>query len=558
MKNKSRLTKLAVLFLFCTVLLTSGIALAQAYFFSLPTFTVHAFWNEDGALSIDYVYEFQNHPSGHPIEFVDVGLPNRYFDEGNIFADVNGNPITDISRSDYEGEGQGVAVALGQYAIPPGESGVVHVFIGSVERKLERDPSGDEYASAVFGPAYFDSSVVFGATDLTVTFHLPPGVQPEEPRWHAAPSGFPEEPQTGIDDEGRITYTWRNPNASPDTLYNFGASFPDRYVPADAIVSPSPFEGLAGLIDFECLLPLACFGFFGLIILLAVAGERQRKLKYLPPKIAIEGHGIKRGLTAVEAAILLEEPMDKIMTMILFGAIKKEAAAVLSRDPLELEVADPLPSGLRPYETEFLEAFKNEKNLARQRDLQKTMVGLIKSVSQKMKGFSHKETVAYYRDIMQRAWAEVEAADTPEVQGQKFDEVMEWTMLDRDFDRRSREVFRGPVIIPTWWGRYDPGYGRAAPSVPRTAAPTAGRPSGGLPTLPGGEFAASMVGGIQTFSSKVVGNITDFTGRVTQQTNPPPKPTSGGGYRGGGGGGGGCACACACAGCACACAGGGR
>jgi len=30
-----------------------------------------------------------------------------------------------------------------------------------------------------------------------------------------------------------------------------------------------------------------------------------------PPKISIEGHGIKRGLTAVEAAILMEEPLDR-------------------------------------------------------------------------------------------------------------------------------------------------------------------------------------------------------------------------------------------------------
>jgi hypothetical protein len=32
--------------------------------------------------------------------------------------------------------------------------------------------------------------------------------------------------------------------------------------------------------------------------------------------------------------------------------------------------------------------------------------------------FSRRETLAYYRDIMDRAWAQVEAADTPEVKGQ--------------------------------------------------------------------------------------------------------------------------------------------
>ena len=556
--------KLIVTILFFILLLAPAAALAQAYYFSLPQFTVNAFWNEDGTLSIDYVYVFQNDPSGHPIEYVDVALPNQYFDERTIFADVNGNPVTDISRSGYQGDGQGVAVGLGQYTIPPGQSGTVHVFIGTVERKIERDPSGDEYVSAVFAPARFQSDVVYGTTDMVVTFHLPPGVQPEEPRWHASPAGWPDEPETGHDEEGRIIYTWRNPNARPDTQYDFGASFPQRYVPESAIVRPDPFAWL-GTLDLSCLIPFLCFGFFGFIIFISIYSERQRKLKYLPPKIAIEGHGIKRGLTAVEAAILLEEPMDKILTMILFGTLKKNSAQVVTRDPLKLEVVDPLPEGLRPYESDFLKAFKEEKLPARQKALQATMIALIKSVSQKMKGFSHKETVAYYRDIMQRAWTQVESADTPEVKSQKFDEVMEWTMLDRDFDGRTREVFRtGPVFVPTWWGRYDPGFGGGGvgPRTATTGAPGGGRAPGAgpsLPNLPGGEFAASMVGGIQDFSAKAVGNIADFTGRITQSTNPPPAPSkSSGGYRGGGGGGRSCACACACAGCACACAGGGR
>jgi hypothetical protein len=59
------------------------------------------------------------------------------------------------------------------------------------------------------------------------------------------------------------------------------------------------------------------------------------------------------------------------------------------------------------------------------------------------------------------------------------------------------------------------------------------------------------VGGVQNFSSRVLGNVNDFTSGVTNVTNPPPSKTSGGGRSGGG-------CACACAGCACACAGGGR
>ena len=60
---------------------------------------------------------------------------------------------------------------------------------------------------------------------------------------------------------------------------------------------------------------------------------------------------------------------------------------------------------------------------------------------------------------MERAWQQVEAADTPEVKSQKFDEALEWTMLDKDFDDRTRRTFTGPVYAPMWWGRYDPSWG---------------------------------------------------------------------------------------------------
>ena len=560
--------RLTLLILLVSLLLAPTGALAQDYLFALPELSVDAYWNADGSLSLDYLFAFQNDLRGHAIEYVDVALPTNDFDTNTIQAWVNGQPVTDISRSGYQGEGVGVAVGLGQYSIPPGSYGEVRVFIERVGDMLFLDPGDDEYASAVFAPARFQRQVTTGTTNLTVTFHLPPGVTPEEPRWHESPSGFPEEPETYLDEEGRVVYSWNNPEALPYQEYRLGASFPMQYVPDGAVQREDP-PGAApiGAISFAaCLIPLLFIGFFGLIIFLSIYSDRKRRLQYLPPKISIEGHGIKRGLTAVEAAILLEQPMDKIMTMILFAAIKKNAAAVRTREPLELDITEPLPEDLRPYEKDFLEAFRIGKGRERQRALEDTMVSLVKSVAQKMKGFSRRETVEYYRDIQRRAWAEVEAAETPEVKSAKFDEVMEWTMLDRDYDRRTKDVFRtGPVFVPVWWGRYDPTFGRSTastgpvstsgPSLPRGGPTGSGGPT--LPTLPGGSFAASVVGGVQNFSSQVAGSMTDFTSRVTNKTNPVPKSTtrSGGGSRGGGGG---CACACACAGCACACAGGGR
>jgi hypothetical protein len=366
-----------------------------------------------------------------------------------------------------------------------------------------------------------------------------------------------------MDTSGRVTYTWRNTQADISKVYKFGASFPANYVPASAINTPTIWQRLG--ISQEAVTGILCgvgfLGFFIFIIAISVSTTQKRKLKYLPPKIRIEGHGIKRGLTAIEAAILLERPADKILTMILFSLIQKEAARVISQDPLKLEFSEPLPDDLRKYETQFIEAYKNDAARVRKTALQDLMIDLIKSVGKKMEGFSHKETVRYYEDIIKRAWQQVVDADTPEVKSEKFNDHMGWTMLDKDFEDKTQDVFRrGPVYVPVWWNRYDPTYtGGGSFGSPKTAAPSGSGRS--LPQLPGGDFAASMVQGISTFSSNAVGNITDFTSRITQKTNPIPKPSTSSSSRGGGwssGGGSSCACACACAGCACACAGGGR
>ena len=425
---------------------------------------------------------------------------------------------------------------------------------------LHPDTSDSNYASAVFGPTFFGSKYVVGSTDLAVIFHLPPGVKPEEAKYHMAENwpGSPQ-PTAALDDQGRITYTWSAPNASASSQYQFGASFPRSYVPADAIVTPPAFDLGALLTTLAgAAVPIFCIGIFLAIFVgmpvLGIIQAQRRKLQYLPPRITIEGHGIKRGLTAVEAAILLEEPLDKVLTMTLFGAIKKGAATVLSRDPLKIQAVDPPPDGLNEYERSFLAAFKSDTDAARQTALQNMVVALVKSVSEKMKGFSRKETQEYYKNIMEQAWAQVEAAQTPDVKGQKINENLEWTMLDRNYDDRARRVFTGPIYVPTWWGNYDPTWHPA--SVGGSARPAASLPRGSS-ALPGADMAASVVGGVQTFSGKVIGDLNAFTSRVTNVTNPPPPPSTTS-YRSGGGGGHSCACACACAGCACACAGGGR
>lgn len=534
------------------LVLNTGIALAQDYSYNVEELIVNVFWNEDGTQSLDYLITFSNSPSGHAIEYVDLAMPNNSYDESSIYADSMGIQLTDISSDDFQGTGSGVAIYMAGATIPPGESGTVHVFVGMIEDVLYEDPGEDEYASAVFAPARFEQPYAYGDTNMTVIFHLPPGVtDPNIPRYHEAPAGWTETPVGGIDDTGRFTYTWNNPSAAAWQEHELGASFPLAVVPGvDLQSEPVDIQLPAGLTTFfnsSCCIPALCIGFFGLVIGAGIWGDRNRKMKYLPPKISIEGNGIKRGLTAVEAAVVMETPVDKVFTMILFGLLKKGAAEVTSKDPLQVAPTES-EAELHFYEKEFVQAFQLPAGKERQKALQDLFVTLIKAVTDKMKGFSRSETVAYYKDINRRAWAQVESANTPEVKSEKYDEYMEWTMLDRDWSGRTRDVFRtGPVFMPVWFPRYNPGGG-----FPRGTVST----GGSRPSMSGADFANSVTGGLQTFAAGVVGNISDFTNKITNITNPPPPPsTRSGGYRGGGGG---CACACACAGCACACAGGGR
>jgi len=536
---------------------------AQAYSFSVDMLDVHVYMNEDGKADLDYTMVFTNNPGAHLIEYVDIGMPTTDYSLLDISASINGMPIAGIQFSEYV---DGVTLVLGSNSIPAGSSGTVQMTATGVGSMLYI-ADDEAYASFMFAPSWFEQQFVTGNTDITVTFHLPPGIQPDEPRWFESPSGWPqEEPITGTDSSGRIIYSWHNSNANSYTPYVFGAAIPQTYVPAADVQTPTVSQRLG--IDEDACVGFLCFGgfaaFFIGIVALGVYSSNRRKMKYLSPKISIEGHGIKRGLTAIESAILLEKPLDTIMTMILFGVIKKEAAEVTNEDPLKVKVLQPVPEDLREYEKTFLEAMEKTKKPARDRALQKVMTQLIKSVQKKMKGFSLKDTTKYYKSIVQKAWVQVEQAATPEVKSERYADNLEWTMLDQDFDDRTQRTFRsGPVFVPMWGGAYRPSYRSSAPAMPSSGTPKSVSVSTGqgghlsLPTLPGSTFAASVVGGIQNTAGGLVSNLTKFTGGVTNKTNPIPKSTSSGGSRSSGGGSS-CACACACAGCACACAGGGR
>ncbi len=518
-------------------ILISPFAGAQDYYFSVPSNHSDVYINQDGSITIMYAITFANDSGSPTIDVVDIGLPTDQYDISTAKATIDNAPLTDIRPSTYIKTG--VEVHLEGNAIPAGQTKTLYFQITN-PHMVYTDDNKEGYASVEFSPTWYGSDFTHGTTDWEVNFHFPPGVQPGETIYHHDRKFD----ASSLDKDNRIVFTFKEPAGSPSSQYMYGVSFPAKYV--TTVFEPYRPSFIAKTFSFF-INHIFLFFFLGIIglVMLNLFRKSQRKMAYMPASVAIEGVGIKRGLTAPEAAVLNELPLNKVVTMILFGLLKKSIVKVeTSPTPKVFKLSGAATTALKPYETGFLQSLKPDGTLDT-KPLKDTMVAMIKDVDKSLKGFSRKETTDYYRTIVDLAWKHVTAANTPELLGQEWDDKLEWILMDKDYDKRMEDTFSGhTVILPGWYRNY---------SSP-TAGPTASGPSGKF-ELPGAKFANDMVSSVEKFSGKMISNVESFATGVTSATNPAPQ-SSGGSHSGGGGGG--CACACACAGCACACAGGGR
>ncbi len=503
-------------------LLAAPLASLADYQFQVPENRCRVTVNRDASVTIQYALTFAN--QGQPIDVVDVGLPDDQYDLGAVTADLDGTLMTDIRKSEYVANG--VEVHLGDKAIPAGARGTLHVTATARERVFpdDKDPA---YASLEFSPTWYGEQYTSGSTRLVCEFVLPEGVGPNDPRYHGTPF------TSARVEEGRVIYTWEMADASPSSQYTFGASFPARVMArlAEKPKGPGPVATMIAAIGslISGSIPCIAFGGFIAVVIFSIVKARRRQMQYLPPTVGIEGVEIRRGLTVPEVAVLMQERVDKVMALLLFGMVRKGTLTVKGRDPLRLEVvADKKPEF--SYEQEFAKAVQDDGRVD-DKEAARILTDLIKRVQDKMKGFSRAKSVLYYKEIMRKAWDQVGQED--------YSQAFEWMLLDKDFDQRATERFgTSPMPVPGWW-------------TPMYTGHSYGAGTGGA--LPNPVAAANtIVSGFESFAGDIVNSVPGLATKVTQQTNPVPV-SSGGGHSGGG-----CACACACAGCACACAGGGR
>ncbi len=504
-------------------------AYGQNYNFSIPEFNCFVEVNKDRSLNISYEILFECTPGYSSIDIVDIGFPSENFLMGSMRAKLDGSVLKDIRYSYYIDNG--VEVHLNRHSIHSGEQGLFTLTAVNNDMVF-LDTEDDDYASVVFSTTWFDGGLLTGTSDFSLSMVFPEGADPENVRYHDRPFT-----SSYIDDLDRPVYVWQE-TRSVDSKYMVGISFPEELV--DGPLSERPTEPF---LSEDAVIALFAFGFIFLffssvvfIIVKALHKAKRRKEEYLPPKLGLEGSGIRRGLTAPLAALLLEEKLDRVFVLIIFGLLKK-GRLQLEDDKL---IKTGSTEGLRLYEKELLALIPevpSDKAIP-SKDIKELFLKMIKVLEKKMEGYSLKESQEYYRGVIESAWNMVYADQSAEKAGEILGDRFHWLLADEKFDSRLKKIPSGRnFLLPMYMYHYFPSTTRMV---------------GGASGMNLTQACSQMVSSLERTAGNTVSNLTRLSSSVTSKSNPVPVST----YRSSSGSS--CACACACAGCACACAGGGR
>ena len=617
MKGRRIVRTLALWALLMVVMSIGGPAMAQSYSFGVPDLRMQVFVQPDASVKIVYDITFENF--GSAIDIVDIGMPHSNYNINTMRASINGVNLSRIRRSEYVKPG--VEVHLGNQAIARGSRGTLH-FEFTMPDLVFQDTTKKDHASLQITPTWFDKNLVRGTSNIQLAIHVMEGIHPDEMLYQDVP--FTDKALY----QGRAVALWQWPQGTATQAYRVGVSFPQRGMTrvvrmtliqlTEKWLEDNPTTrfilGAVAMIMFAVLFfrfsggtGLSVFAILGggiLILLfispisaliapvivapLVVLNESSLKKKrktYLPAIAQVEGGGIKRGLTAPEAGVLIEMPLNKVLTLVLFGLLEKGVIEVVKDDPLTVEVAQDFRilshtslstvkdyrryrrqvaqqkgTIIHNYEDGYLTLIEQHHGKAvRDIDFAKPTEALIKATAAKMKGFDLSDTQEYYRRVIDRAMEQASALGEVEAREQYLDKYLPWVMMNDNYP--TVLTHRGHNYWPVWVRRSarSPGTASAAPRSSRPAiggrtrlGDVAGSFSGWAESTMGGMAASIMPGSLNIPGVK--GGFVDLSGadRVTGDIFTAMAKSSGSS----GGRGGGCACA-GCA-CACACAGGGR
>jgi hypothetical protein len=499
--------------------------------------------NQDGTIDLFYDMSLKL-DSGPNINYVLIGQPRGDFTVGEA-VDQYGHSL---STSD-ESSGSDYKVRVNLYEpLMAGQTARFNLTT-NVAHMVWEDTQNEGNVGMQFTPTWWEQASVY---DLRVLVVLPTGVSSDmvkttEVLW-----------DNTVVEDGRLGVYWETQDLSPDERYPVGVSFSAEYVEN---YETQPTGVIAFFHNYGIILVASVFG----VIVIAAVIYAARKKSYLSPQVSMETLGIKRGLTAVEASYLLDMKPTQIVTEILYSLLQKRAVWVEATNPaLKLRIMPSFKNKtgtdenpLRYYEIDFLHALKDDGALDEEK-LAHTVAFLRETVEQKLRGYSRRDTVDYYRKIVTKAWTQVEQAGTVDLASKAYDEQLLWLMLDPDYNSRTETTFRDRTFNPSpLWFWYWYGYHHYNPHPtykPNIDAPAkAGKP----PTIPGAEFANNIATAVEKTSSNIVTDIEKFANAIvpmqTQKASHAPASREAGCVCACAA----CACACACVSCACACAGGG-
>ncbi len=503
--------------------------------------------NSDGSIDLFYNVSLTL-DFGQEINWVSIGQPKGDFTIGSA-EDQFGNVLEtdDISSgSDYK-----VRVNLDS-PLQAGQT-IWFTLITNVAHMIYEDQTIPGNDGMEFTLSWFSEATIQDARVLIV---LPPNVSESEVKtgsilW----SNIQYE-------EGRLSVYWEMQNLVPDERFTVGVSYPKQ---EGWISFADGSDGLGNFLETLLMfgLPLLVFGIFIVVVVVLII---SRKKPYTKPTIGVECLGIVRGLTAVEASYLLDLKPPQIVTEILYSVLKKRAVWVETISPsLRFRILKPFlnktgtdENPLRYYEIDFLNAIIDDGSLDEEK-LAETIMYVQSTVEEKLKGYCRRDTVDYYRKIVDKAWGQVEAAGTSELMSKAYDEQLLWLFLDPKVSDRTQTVFNNRVFEPEpFWFWYWYSYRHYSPNP--TYKPNIGVPAQGQKpsTIPGADFANNIATAIEESANNFVVNMEKFANSIVpmgakqKSSNQPIQQkakcvcacaT--------------CACACACVSCACACAGGG-
>jgi len=213
-------------------------------------------------------------------------------------------------------------------------------------------------------------------------------------------------------------------------------------------------------------------------LLILVQRNRTQEFEYENSKAIFEGGGIMRGLTSVEAAILLGFPYHEVLSLLFTELSIKKIINTTKDDPFQISISNKMNLAgigdnylerksirkekaqlnhliIYPFEEEFIEFVEqNEGNDLEKLDFTFLIEPLVERVADRVGGFDLEQTKTYYAQIIKRVSVEIGAGDFLFLTNDdSISKNIGWMMLDGSLS--DNLLGKNEQLIPTLKQYYD-------------------------------------------------------------------------------------------------------